>query len=46
MTNEQQKPATPAIDPAPAPAPQEGQQQSQSPTKPSTDKPGVQPQQK
>jgi len=45
MTNEQQKPATPASNPAPAAAPQEGQQ-NQSPAKPSTDKPGVQPQQK
>ena len=45
MTNEQQKPATPASDPAPAQAPQEGQQ-SQSPAKPATNEPRGQPQQK
>lgn len=43
MTNEQQNPATPAGDPTPAPAPQEGKQTS---VKPSTDTPGVHPQQK
>jgi hypothetical protein len=40
MTNEQQKPATPTSNPTPAP------QQNQSDNKPSTDKPGVQQQQK
>jgi hypothetical protein len=43
MTNEQQKPATPTSNPTPAP---QQNQQSESPSKPSTDKPGVQQQQK
>jgi hypothetical protein len=43
MTNEQQKPAAPTSKPTPAP---QQDQQSQSPAKPSTDKPGAQPQQK
>jgi hypothetical protein len=45
MTNEQQKPATPT-NPTPAPQQDQQNQQSQSPAKPSTDKPGVQQQQK
>jgi hypothetical protein len=40
MTNEQQKPTTPAANPAPAP------QQNQGDHKPSNDKPGSQQQQK
>jgi len=44
MTNEQQKPATPATNPTQAP--QHNPQQDQSGNKPSTDKPGVQQQQK
>ena len=51
MTNEQQKPTTPAANPAQAQQqnPQQKQQnpqQNQSGNKPSTDKPGVQQQQK
>jgi len=46
MTNEQQKPAAPASNPTPAPQQDQQGQQSQSPAKPSTDKPGAQPQQK
>jgi len=44
MTNEQPKPATPVSNPTPAP--QQSPQQNQSGNKPSTDKPGVQQQQK
>ena len=49
MTNEQQNPATPGTNPAQTPQhnPQHPQpQQDQSGNKPSTDKPGVQQQQK
>jgi hypothetical protein len=43
MTNEQQKPVTPASNPSQAP--QQNPQQDQSGNKPNTDKPAVQPQQ-
>lgn len=46
MTNEQQKPAQPATNPAQTPQHNPQPQQDQSGNKPSTDKPGVQQQQK
>jgi hypothetical protein len=46
MSNEQQKPATPATNPAQAPQQKPQPQQDQSGHKPDTDKPGVQQQQK
>jgi hypothetical protein len=49
MTNEQQKPTTPATNPDSAPQQNQGTpspQQNQGAPKPSNDKPGSQPQQK
>ncbi|HEY4918736.1 MAG TPA: hypothetical protein VII40_01400 [Xanthobacteraceae bacterium] len=49
MTNEQQKPTTPATNPASTPQQNQGTpspQQNQGAPKPSTDKPASQPQQK